>query len=69
MKALELVKEYRKTMPPDLMHLWAADSVLELISLAEVNAELLKALEWFSDIGGPVGKKAKEVIAKAKEQQ
>lgn len=44
MKALKLAKQYRKTMPPDMMHLWATDSVREMERLAEVNADLLEEL-------------------------
>lgn len=44
-KALKLAKEYRRTMPLGLIHLWASDSVRELRRLADVNADLLEALQ------------------------
>lgn len=75
MKALKLAKEYRKTMPPDLMHLWAADSVNELRRLAEVNAELTNMLKCLVDadengeLSNDLFIEANRVIAQHEEQQ
>lgn len=45
--AIQLAGEYRKTMPSDVLHLWANDVVSELRRLHEVNADLLNAAKLF----------------------
>lgn len=43
--AEKLAREYRPTMPPDVLHLWAADVVAELRRLDTQNKALRAALD------------------------
>jgi len=48
MKALKLADEFRLSMTHEVMASWGSDSAIELRRLAEVNAELLKAINDLS---------------------